>query len=182
MSMAAISYQRLGDTIEVMAPVPLSIGVIADTHVPKRARAVPEAALAALAGSDLILHAGDLVELTVLEPLRAIALVVAVAGNSDRPPAAQELPLRAVIEAGPWRIGLVHGHGNAGTTMERARAAFTGVHVVVFGHTHQALCVQDGDVLLFNPGSPTDCRRGQACSVGRLLVTDAGITGTIVEL
>lgn len=169
------------DLVEVTLPLPLTIGVIADTHVPARARRLPPAALAALAGSDAILHAGDLIQLGVLEPLRAIAPTWAVAGNSDPPEVAARLPRRVLVRAGRWRIGLVHGDGATGTTEQRARAAFTAVDAVVFGHSHQPVHEWRDGLLLFNPGSATDRRRSPFHSVGRLRVTEAAIEGEILR-
>ena len=89
-----MEVRQRGDLVEATVATPLVIGVIADTHIPGRARQIPPAALAALAGSDLILHAGDLVSLAVLEPLRAIAPTLAVSGNSDPWEVASKLPAR----------------------------------------------------------------------------------------
>jgi putative phosphoesterase len=177
------TLRHLDDLVEATVAAPLTIGVISDTHIPSRARAIPPAALAALAGSDLILHAGDLTRLAVLEPLRAIAPVLAVYGNVDPWEVAHRLPRRVLVLAGRWRIGLVHGNeGEQRTTPERARAAFEAVDAVVFGHSHQPLCEPHDGVLLFNPGSLTDRRRSPYCACGRLRVTAAGIEGEIIPL
>lgn len=178
----AVQHQEDLTEATIAAPLPLTIGVIADTHVPVRAKVLPAAALAALAGSDLILHAGDLVRLAVLEPLRAIAPVLAVYGNADPWEVAHRLPRRVRLLVGRWRVGLVHGDGARGTTSERALAAFDAVDSVVFGHSHRPLCERRDGVLLFNPGSATDRRRSPCCSLGRLRVTEAGLEGEIILL
>jgi putative phosphoesterase len=178
----SLAFRRIDDLTEATLALPATIGVISDTHVPDRARSLPAAALAALAGSDLILHAGDLVQLAVLEPLAAIAPTLAVYGNVDRSEVRRRLTARGLALVGRWRIGLVHGHGEGGRTPDRALAAFEAVDAVVFGHSHRALCERRDSVLLFNPGSPTDRRWGPFCSVGRLRVTEAGIEGEIVRL
>lgn len=145
------------------------IGVLSDTHMPRRAAGYPEALLQAFRGVDLILHAGDLTTLRALEPLRALAPVVAVAGNTDDAAVRAALPTHRVIEAGGYRIGLTHGHlGPGATTPERARNTFSDVHVVVFGHSHAPCCEQREGVLLFNPGSPTDRRAQPLFSCGIL--------------
>ena len=181
---STLTIRSVGDLVEatLARPLPVTIGVIADTHIPRLARAVPPAALAALAGSDLILHAGDLIELGVLAQLRALAPVLAVAGNVDPWEVAHRLPRRVLLLAGRWRIGLVHGDGSAGTTRERARAAFDAVDSVVFGHSHEPLCAWQDGVLLFNPGSATDRRRSPTCSCGRLRLTETSLEGTIIPL
>jgi putative phosphoesterase len=119
--------------------------------------------------------------MAVLEPLRALAPTLAVYGNADPWDVAHRLPRRVLVRVGRWSVGMVHGDGSRGTTVERARTAFTGVDAVVFGHSHQPLCEWNGGVLLFNPGSATDRRSSPRCSCGRLRLTDAGIEGEIVS-
>ena len=118
-----------------------NILVLSDTHMPSRGRVLPAAVQAVLPQADLILHAGDLTTGGVLEELRGHALVVAVAGNNDTPELCAELPRQAVVPAGAFRIGLVHGDGPGGTTFSRAAGAFAAgsVDCVVFGHSHQPL-------------------------------------------
>ncbi|HHV54956.1 MAG TPA: metallophosphoesterase family protein [Firmicutes bacterium] len=162
----------------------MRIGVISDTHVPVRARVLPGAVFEVLAGVDLILHAGDLVTLDVLDELAAIAPVMAVHGNVDRPEVIERLPAVLRVEVGadgsvkvnttgsqpngkPLIIGLVHGHDGAGrTTPERAASHFPDAGVVVFGHSHQPLNEWREGRLFFNPGSATDPRRAPWPSVG----------------
>ncbi len=151
----------------------MNILVLADTHMPRMARGLPTAVAAALAEADLVLHAGDLCVQAVLAEIERYAPVVAVAGNNDEPALVRALPDRTVVDAGPFRIGLVHGHdGKGANTPSRALAAFTGqpVHCVVFGHSHQPLTRWEGGCLLFNPGSPTDRRRQPQYSFGWLRV------------
>lgn len=139
----------------------LDILVIADTHIPSRARGLPAAVLEALPKAGLILHAGDFTVRAILRELERHAPVVAVAGNNDDRELASLLPVRTIVPAGRFRIGLVHGDGTRGTTYSRAAAAFAEdpVDCVVFGHSHQPLAVREGKVLYLNPGSPTDRRR-----------------------
>ena len=172
------------DLLVATTSPPLTIGVISDTHVSARARALPAAVLDRLSGSDIILHAGDLVELSVLATLQAIAPVLAVAGNCDGAEVVKELPNRLLLRVGRWHIGMVHGHGPRGTTIDRARHSFAGatVDVVVFGHSHQPINARYGDVLFFNPGSATDRRRSPFCAVGQLHVTESGVLGEILPL
>ena len=158
------------------------IGVVSDTHVPGRARALPPVLFEALQGVAMILHAGDLTSSRVLEELGAIAPVYAVHGNMDPPELAQQLPARRIVEVEGVKIGLIHGHRpdrDRSRTPEWALGAFEGVQCVVFGHTHVPMCERRGGVLLFNPGSPTD-RRGQPqFSFGFLTVDGDRIEGEI---
>jgi len=147
------------------------IGVIADTHVGEFLDELPQWVLDALAGSDLILHAGDLSDGSVIRTLERIAPVVAVRGDHDLP-SAPHLPRRAVVQVGGHRIGLIHGkrrstdalvvaaHAAAGRRIGwdagRLRAmarSFRDVDAVVFGHWHEAVIAHVDGVLVMNPGA-----------------------------
>lgn len=162
---------------------PLTIGVLADTHMPSRARELPFPVTNGLRHVDLILHAGDFTTREALERVRRIGPpLLAVRGNTDLPDVQRALPIQRIIEVGPWRIGLVHGDGGTGaTTPERARRTFKEVQCVIFGHSHQPMNEQVDGVLLFNPGSPTDRRTAPSFSYGLLHVTDEGVTGEIIR-
>ncbi|NLZ93913.1 MAG: metallophosphoesterase family protein [Firmicutes bacterium] len=163
----------------------MRIGVLSDTHIPTRARHLPPALFTIFAGVDLLLHAGDLVEEHVLTELSTIAPVEAVAGNMDPPLLKQKLGRKKVLELAGFKIGLVHGdYGNERSkTPQRALEAFDKEQVdcVVFGHSHQPYLQTHNNVLLFNPGSPTDRRREPRHSCG-LLTLDKTITAEIIYL
>jgi putative phosphoesterase len=158
----------------------LLIGVVSDTHIPRRAKAIPAAVLEGLKGAAMILHAGDILDRAVLDEFAAIAPVAAVAGNGDPPELVRELGRRKLIRVGGWRIGLVHGDGTGLNTRRRAALAFAAADCVVFGHSHIAYNQEEGGRLLFNPGSPTDRRRSPRPSFGRLYVEDERVRGEIV--
>lgn len=159
------------------------VGVVSDTHVPSRARSLPARLLDALRGVDLILHAGDLTVLSVLDELAALAPVEAVCGNVDGPEVRLSLPRRRLLAVGDKRLGLVHGDGLGLSTVARARAAFAAeaVDAIVFGHSHSPFCGYESGVLMFNPGSPTDRRREPRASFG-LLRVGASVEGEVVYL
>lgn len=152
----------------------MNVLVLADTHMPSRSRAFPAAVRAALGEADVILHAGDLASLAVLDELRAYAPVHAVYGNVDPPEVRAALPRDLVVPLGDYRIGLVHGDGISKSTLSRARSAFVGtpVDAVVFGHSHQPYCAWIDGRLYLNPGSPTDKRRQPQPSFAWLHVGD----------
>lgn len=148
----------------------LLIGVVSDTHL--LGKTLPEHVIAALGGCDLILHAGDILDMAVLEQLSSIAETRAVKGNMDTGEVASGLPGRRLIEVEGFAIGLTHGHGAPAGMTGRVRGEFDHVDCIVFGHTHQPLAgVRDG-VLFFNPGSPTDGKFATRNTVGFLEVTD----------
>lgn len=159
----------------------LLIGVVSDTHVPARARALPAQLFDAFADVDMILHAGDLVSESVLTELEALAPVHAVCGNMDPPELARRLPRTKMIEAAGVKIGLIHGDGRGGSTVERAYQAFPDADCIVFGHSHTPHLERRGKTLLFNPGSPTDRRREPKHSYGFLEIEDGRVEGRIVR-
>lgn len=148
----------------------IRVGALSDTHVGDMLPRLPEEVLELLDGADLILHAGDLTEPATLQPLRAIAPVVAVQGNHDQK-AGVELPRTAVVTIGDLRIGLIHGHRQraleapaAVLSLATRRVQLLGllrwlrrrlgdVDVVVFGHLHMALARELDGVLFFSPGA-----------------------------
>lgn len=138
----------------------MRIAVLSDTHLPSRAKALPKTVWQGIDGVDLILHAGDLNSLEVLEDLSHIAPVKAVQGNTDPYEVVMRLPKKQLFTVGKYRIGLIHGDGIMGKTVERAYLAFEKDHpdVIVFGHSHQPYMAFHNKILMFNPGSPTDKR------------------------
>lgn len=146
----------------------VTLGLISDTHIPDRWLEVPHVLGDVFAGVDLILHAGDVGELWVLDALGHLAPVVAVQGNDDSADAKRELPSRQVLAVGGRRILLWHSHhpdrqvelasrkddgwaSKLARSAERARRA--GADVVVYGHTHVPMAHVEDDVLLVNPGA-----------------------------
>lgn len=146
------------------------IGVISDTHL--FGKPVPRCVLEALEGSDMILHAGDILEMSVIEELSTVAKTIAIRGNMDHGDVSRELPSRAVVEAGGFRIGLTHGSGPPTGITGRVRREFGEVDCIVFGHTHSPLVKEKGGVLFFNPGSPTDKMFARRHTIGFLDVAD----------
>lgn len=164
-----------------VSSTPTRIGVISDTHIPHRAKAIPPIVFELFKDVGMILHAGDLVTLDVLIELEAIAPVYAVYGNVDPPEVTVRLPKKREIEVQGVRIGLVHGDGPGRSTAERALAAFPDAHCVVFGHSHIPMCQRVGKTLLFNPGSATDRRSQPQHSVGILTVSGQAVEGEIIR-
>jgi len=155
-----------------MAASDTIVGVISDTHGLIRPQAV-----AALAGSDLIIHAGDVGKPEVLERLLALAPTFAVRGNIDTGDWAARLPLTQKVEVGPLRLFVLHEI--AQLDLDPARAGFG---AVVFGHSHRPSIETRGRVLFLNPGSAGPRRFSLPVTVAKLVVRGAIVHAEIVEL
>jgi uncharacterized protein len=134
--------------------------LISDTHIPGRARRLPDALLRQADAVDLIVHAGDWVAASVLEELQHHAEVLGVYGNNDGEDVRAVLPevARRTIEG--LRFAVVHETGDAKSRERRMEMAFPDADVLVFGHSHIPWdTMTPGGLRLLNPGSPTDRRR-----------------------
>ncbi|MFA6217047.1 MAG: metallophosphoesterase [Candidatus Omnitrophota bacterium] len=137
----------------------VKIGVLADTHIPDRAGSVPKEVLAGLKDVDMIIHAGDLVSLSVLDQLRTVCKnVKAVSGNMDQDEVKRKLPEKEVISVNDFKIGVTHGYGHPNKLLDVLAKIFKNdaVDMVIFGHSHEGFNEKKGNVLYFNPGSATD--------------------------
>jgi putative phosphoesterase len=152
----------------------LRIGVVADTHMPSRAKTLPEALVRGLEGVELILHAGDFTSLETVEMLERIAPLEGVIGNNDGYEIFQRFSKIKLLNIGGFRIGLIHGDGSSKTTERRSLDAFqdSKPDLVVFGHSHVPYKQLHDGILLFNPGSPTDKRKQPLYSYGILEIGD----------
>jgi putative phosphoesterase len=135
--------------------------LLADTHVPKRAPGLPPEVWAAIDAADLVIHAGDWVDVATLDALeRRARRLVGVVGNNDGPALRSRLPVVARVEIDGVRIAVVHETGVAAGREVRMQAAFPDADVLVFGHSHIPWdTVAPNGLRLLNPGSPTDRRR-----------------------
>jgi putative phosphoesterase len=134
-----------------------TVGVISDTHVPDRARRIPERVFKVFENVDFIVHAGDLVQLSVVDELERIAPVLVVYGNMDGPEVRGKLPKLDSFKVLDWRIGVTHNPGaHLGLGRMRKIASANGFSVLVYGHTHSSNIKWERDVLFINPGSPTN--------------------------
>lgn len=159
----------------------MKIGVISDTHIPQSGEWLPEKLCEELKKVDLILHAGDLTEMQVLEKLNKLAPTKAVRGNMDTNKVRKVLPEKEIIEAGKFKIGLIHGFGAPFGLIGRLKDKFNGVDVIIFGHSHSPENRVENGILFFNPGSPTDKVFTKFNSYGILNINDR-IKGEIIKL
>ena len=150
----------------------LTIGLISDTHGLLR----PEA-LAALDGSDVIIHAGDIGNPSVLAGLAQLAPVTAIRGNVDHGAWTSGLPQTEVLECGGALIYIVHNLSEL--DLDPAAAGF---QAVVSGHSHSPRIHEKDGVLFVNPGSAGPRRFSLPIAVGTLTVTEGQVTGALIEL
>ena len=148
------------------------VGVISDTHGLLR----PEA-LAALQGSNYIIHAGDVGDPAILDKLAEIAAVTAVRGNVDHGPWAQKIPATNVLEVGGVSIYILHNLQELDVKPEAAEFA-----AVIYGHSHIPKQELKNGVLYFNPGSAGPRRFKLPISVGRLTIENGKIKAKILLL
>jgi len=155
--------------------VPTRLLLLADTHVPKRARALPPQVWNAVDAADLVIHAGDWVDPLLLDELqRRSSALVGVWGNNDGDELRRRLPEVARTTVDGIRIAVVHETGPAAGRESRCDAAYPDTDLLVFGHSHIPWdSVTPGGLRLLNPGSPTDRRRQPRCTMMTVLV-DAG--------
>jgi putative phosphoesterase len=156
-------------------PVPTRLLLLADTHLPRRARDLPAEVWRAVEEADLVVHAGDWVDVRLLDELESrSARLVACWGNNDHGELRKRLPEVARVEVEGLAIGVVHETGQAKGREERMSEAYGDLDVLVFGHSHIPWDTTTATGLrLLNPGSPTDRRRQPHCTYMTATV-DAG--------
>lgn len=164
--------------------MPTRLLLISDTHVPTRAKMLPDAVWRAVDECDLVIHAGDWVAASLLDELESRAPVLGVWGNNDGADLRDRLPEVARASLDGVRVAVVHETGPATGRETRAAAAYPDTDLLVFGHSHIPWDTTAANGLrLLNPGSPTDRRRQPTATMMTLAVAD-GRTGnvTLAEL
>ncbi|HEU4944818.1 MAG TPA: metallophosphoesterase family protein [Solirubrobacterales bacterium] len=145
------------------------IAIVADTHIPKGRRRLPERCIEVLSCAESVIHAGDLTSVSVLDELRSICPTLhAVHGNVDELALQRSLPATIEVELCGRTIAVTHDAGSARGRLTRMRSRFPDADAVVFGHSHLPLHEEDGGFQIFNPGSPTERRQAPRCSMGLL--------------
>jgi putative phosphoesterase len=163
--------------------VPVSVVLISDTHVPKRARDLPHSLWAQIESADVVVHAGDWVDVALLDALEQRARrLVGVHGNNDHGALRVRLPEVARVELGGVRFAVVHETGDAAGRERRCAQRFPDVDVLVFGHSHIPWDTTTGTGLrLLNPGSPTDRRRQPNGTYLTAVADDGRLTDVVLH-
>ncbi len=161
----------------------LKIGVISDTHIPINSLHISNEIKNHFKGTDLIIHAGDLIDLSVLNELKQIAPVVAVAGNMDNLDVKNKLPKKQVLKISKYHIGLMHDLGNLRKKGDILKNNFASdkLDILIYGHTHVPISETYKKTIFFNPGSATDTIFAPYKSVG-LIDLNSTIKTKIIKL
>jgi putative phosphoesterase len=151
--------------------------VIADTHLPKRAKDLPVDVWAEVDRADVVIHAGDWVDVSLLDELEAKAhRLIGVHGNNDHGALRARLPEVARAEIEGLRLGVVHETGPTKGREARCAARFPDLDVLVFGHSHIPWdTTAPSGLRLLNPGSPTDRRRQPTCTFMTAVISESAL-------
>ncbi|MFE6553419.1 metallophosphoesterase family protein [Streptomyces sp. NPDC057746] len=157
--------------------------LMSDTHLPARARQLPPELIAELPRADVVIHAGDWVDVATLDLLESrSARLIGVHGNNDGAELRARLPEVARAELGGLRLGVVHETGGAQGRERRCAERFPDLDVLVFGHSHIPWdSVTDTGLRLLNPGSPTDRRRQPHCAYLTATVSGGRLTDVVLH-
>ncbi|WP_410672918.1 metallophosphoesterase family protein [Amycolatopsis sp. cmx-4-68] len=152
--------------------------LISDTHLPARARELPPRVWEEVAAADVVVHAGDWVDVALLDELAERSKrLIGVYGNNDGPPLRARLPEVARADLDGVRLAVIHETGAKQGREQRCDAQFPGTDVLVFGHSHIPWdTTTPAGLRLLNPGSPTDRRRQPFCTYQTCRIENGALT------
>lgn len=162
----------------------MRILVLSDTHIPSRASSLPGEVWREFQSADLVIHAGDLESVEILEEMEAVARELkAVRGNMDPPSLERRIPEMEILELQGIKLAVVHGHQWGRPRPTRVAQEMAGqADVVVYGHTHLPAIRQLGKILVINPGSPTSPRGHISPSYGIITMEKGDPRAEIIQL
>jgi putative phosphoesterase len=156
--------------------------LLADTHVPRRAKTLPAAVWGEVDRADVVVHAGDWVDASLVAAITARAPVIGCYGNNDGPDVRAVLPEVARADLDGVRLAVVHETGASSGRDERVAALYSDVDVLVFGHSHIPWdATASTGLRLLNPGSPTDRRRQPFCTYMTAELDGGGIRDVVLH-
>ncbi|HEY9682734.1 MAG TPA: metallophosphoesterase family protein [Oculatellaceae cyanobacterium] len=157
----------------------MKLAVLADTHIPKRAKELPQKAHELIKQADAIVHAGDVISNEFLDALKKMKPLYAVRGNND---STLSLPEQLEFSLEGLQIAVIHDSGASKGRGARMRRRFPNADVVIFGHSHIPMNEVEEGLLLFNPGSSTDRRMQPKHTMGMLIIHAGVVDAEIVTL
>ncbi|MDP8259252.1 MAG: metallophosphoesterase [Candidatus Aadella gelida] len=160
----------------------MKIGVISDTHIPINTFDLPAKVYDRFKDCDLIVHAGDIVEESVIEKLNLMAETKVVQGNMDSSEIKNRYSKKLTFKAAGKKIGVIHGSGHPLKVLDNVATEFSPKpDIIIFGHSHEPVNKVIDGVLFFNPGSATDrvCTKG--CSFGMIEIDGDDIHAEIIS-
>jgi len=162
----------------------MKIGVVSDTHLSSPNCKLPEELISGLEGCDLIIHAGDLVDISVLDPLKKLSRVEAVCGNMDDHNIKAKLEDKKILSMQGKKICLMHGYGHPDKLIDILKNEFSSEKpdIIIFGHSHSPKNEYIDGVLFFNPGSVTDTVYAPYRSYGIIEIDKGEIKAEIRKL
>lgn len=136
----------------------MRIGVLSDTHLSSDNCKLPEKLISGLEGCSLIIHAGDLIDICVLDSLKKLSKVEAVCGNMDGYNVKSELEYKKILNIQEKKICVMHGYGHPDKLVDILKNEFFSdkPDIIIFGHSHVPKNEYINGILFFNPGSVTD--------------------------
>jgi len=164
----------------IMEEKKIKVGVISDTHLAGYDDKMRGCIVEHFSDVDIILHAGDMIDLSVLE-IFGKKEVRAVCGNMDNISVRERFPEHLLFEIKRFKFLLIHGWGSPWGIEEKISARFKNVDCIVYGHTHKPANHKKGSVLFFNPGSAVDRYFASSRTIG-ILEIDKGIAGKIINI
>ncbi len=161
----------------------MRLAILSDTHVPQRARSLPDAVWRAIDDAEVVIHAGDWNDVPLLDEIEARATrLLAVYGNNDGPSLRGRLPEVARATLGGVRIAVVHETGGRDGRDARMAARYPDTDVLVFGHSHIPWdSTTRSGLRLLNPGSPTDRRRQPLATFLTATASDGRLSDVVLR-
>lgn len=154
----------------------MKIAVISDTHISDNDKEIPPQVLDEFKKVDMIIHAGDLIDLSLLTKLKHFCpQVKAVWGNMDPAEVRDKLPQKELIRVEGLLIGVIHGYGRPDNLINLVGEAFKQdkADIIIFGHSHSPVNIEKDGTLYFNPGSLTDKIFASCNSYGIIEINDS---------
>lgn len=159
----------------------MKVGIISDTHVRKHSSKFENFINHKLQDVDLIIHAGDYTNESIIKLLKDSTKFIGVYGNNDKTAIRNELKSKEIVKIGKYNLGIYHGHGEKTNTLDNVLNEFKKdrVDIIVFGHSHKPNIFTKDNILMINPGSPTTKRKEPWFSYVILEILDDGISASL---